>query len=141
MEEGYPCFPRNCTGEQGLTCSRRAHQKTALRNLCTDLGKLFRALQEVNNFLELIFGLLLACNILEGGLIAFSVIFLGKGFSKASHHLSATHGSCTSHHGDHKEYEDDPWKKLQKDVPEWSGFSNTCNLNSILKKLRNKVHV
>ena len=65
----------------------------------TDLGILVRLLEVIPHLGEKLLGFILTCNILKGYLIiAISFIFSGIGFSEASEHSAASHGTHTGGH-------------------------------------------
>ncbi len=67
-EERNPCFPCNGFCKQGFTCSGRAYKQNTLRNLCSEIRELFRALQEFNDFLKFFLFLLCPGNVREPNL-------------------------------------------------------------------------
>jgi hypothetical protein len=64
-EEWDSGFTRNSPSEQGLAGTRRASQKNTLRKLATKSRKRCWVLQELDNVLELLLGLIHALHIAE----------------------------------------------------------------------------
>ena len=69
VEEVDARLTRNGSGKQGLTCSRRSHKEDALGNPGSDFNESFRVLEEINDFLKLVFAFLLSCHIGKGNLL------------------------------------------------------------------------
>ena len=73
----------NCTRQQRLTSPRRALKQRALRDLTTKAAKFLRVTQEFNDFFQLFFGFINACDIIK----RYTSMFLGQqfrlGFTKA----------------------------------------------------------
>ena len=73
----------NRARQQRLTCPRRALKQRALRDLTTKAAKFLRVAQEFNDFFQLFFGFINACDIIK----RHTSMFLGQqfrlGFTKA----------------------------------------------------------
>src|SRR5208337_80132 len=64
-KEGDVGFAGDGPRQQGFTCSRRANQQHALGNASAQLLKLLRLTQELNDFVQLFFGLIHASHVFE----------------------------------------------------------------------------
>src|SRR4051812_2159884 len=64
-EEGYPRLTGHGAGEQGLAGARRAKEQDALRDPRTQRGKLLGILQELDDLLQLLLGLVYAGHVGE----------------------------------------------------------------------------
>ena len=58
-------FAGDCLGEEGFTRSGRAHEQDALGNPAAELGELFGALKEFDDFLDFFLGLVDSGHVLE----------------------------------------------------------------------------
>src|SRR5690606_13508715 len=68
-EEGHAGLAGDGPRQQRLARSRRAHHQHTLRNTAAQLLELLRVLEERDDLLELVFGLVDACNVGEGDLV------------------------------------------------------------------------
>ena len=59
-EEGHAGFARHGLGHQRLACAGRADQQHALGDACAQGGKLLRLLEELDDFLQFLLGLVVA---------------------------------------------------------------------------------
>ena len=74
--EGHPRLACTGTGQQGLTGTRRAHQQHTVGDAGTQRIELIGALEELHNFLELLFFLVLTGHIGKGGSLFVLVLVL-----------------------------------------------------------------
>ena len=82
-EEGHARLPRDRAGQQRLAGAGRAHQQGALGDLAAQTLELARILQEVDDLLQFVLGLVHAGDVLEG---LAALVFgqqLGLGLAKA----------------------------------------------------------
>ena len=86
-------------GQQGLTGSRRAHQKSSLRQLGTDLCIFTRIVKEVHHLREGLLRLILSRHIRKCDAGLFLHIYLGVALADTAHHAAAL--SDTAHHKEH----------------------------------------
>src|SRR5208283_1773790 len=112
MEESHVRLACDGFCEKGLARSRHADKEDSLWDLGSEPGKLLRALQELHDFLQLVLGLILACNVDErDALVRVQVPFCpalpeGKRLVSIALYLP-------EHEPDEKEA-DDPGKELDK---------------------------
>ena len=67
--ERHPCFTGHCARQQGFTCTWRAVQQDPFGHTTTELLEFFRRAQELNDFLEVCFDTLEACDIIKGNML------------------------------------------------------------------------
>ena len=65
-EEGHARLARDGLGHERLACARGAYQQHALGNACAQCGEFLRLLEEFDDLLQLLFGLVGAGNIAKG---------------------------------------------------------------------------
>ena len=85
---------RNRAGQQGLAGARRADEQRALRQLGAYFGVLARVVQEVDNFLKRILGLVLSGHVREGDARLRFGVQLGSALAEA-------HGGHVAHASAH----------------------------------------
>jgi hypothetical protein len=95
--EGHPCLACTGAGQQGLTGTRRAHQQHTVGDAGTQRIELIGALEELHNFLELLFFLVLTGHIGKGGSLFVLVLVLYLGLAHV-HDAAAT--GAAAHHGE-----------------------------------------
>ena len=112
VEEAHAGLACDRLGDEGLTGSRRTHEQDSLGDLGADLGVFLRVLEELDDLLELVLGLLLACHILEGDLDVLVSVLLGVALAEL-HHLPVSGGLTQEHDGESDE--DQPRQELKYD--------------------------
>ena len=95
--EGHARLTGTGAGQQGLAGTRRAHQQNAVGDAGTEGVELVRALEELDDFLQLFLLLVLTGHIGEGGGLLVLVLVLDLGF--ADIHDAAATGTAP-HHGE-----------------------------------------
>ena len=89
-EELDPCLAGNRLGKQRFARARGTKEQDALRNACAEFVEFIRHLEELDDFLELLFGFIRARNIGERHLFLIAHHEAYARFSKV-HHASAAH--------------------------------------------------
>ena len=118
-EERNTGFAGNSAGQQGFTGARGADKQNALGHFGTDILVTLGVMQEVNDFLQALFGFVLTGNIGKfDGLAILNDILFGTGFAAAKNHAVGAAGHFTdplAHHAvepddqdDHGQQRDDP---------------------------------
>ena len=98
-EERHVGLAGDGAGEQGLAGSRRAHQQHALGDAAAELLELLGLLEELDDLLQLLLGLLDAGDVLERHLLAGGVEELGLALAEGERLVAA---------GLHLAHEEDP---------------------------------
>src|SRR5215470_12177002 len=89
-EEGHARLAGDRAGEERLPRPGSAHQEDALRDPAAELGELLRVLQEGDDLLELLLGLVDAGDVVEGDLVRVLGEELGTALPER-HRLAAAH--------------------------------------------------
>ena len=95
--EGHPGLACTGTRQQGLAGTRRAHQQHAVGDAGTQRIELIRALEELHNFLEFLFFLVLTGHVGKGSSLFVLVLVLYLGLAYI-HDAAAT--GAAAHHGE-----------------------------------------
>ena len=98
--EGHPGLTGAGTGQQGLAGARRAYQQHAMGDAGAQGIELFRAFEELHNFLKFLFFLVLTGHIGKGGSLFVLVLVLYLGLAYV-HDAAAT--GTAAHHGEQQE--------------------------------------
>ena len=93
IEEGDIGLAGHGLGKQGLAGTGGAHQKSALGKLGADGGVFLGVVEEVNNLLQGLLGLVLTGHVLEGDAGLLFHEHLGLGLAEAAHHALAAHAA------------------------------------------------
>ena len=64
-EEGHTGFASHSLGQQGLACAWRAYQESTLGYLTAQLGVFLGMAEKFHNLLELLFGAIQTCHVVE----------------------------------------------------------------------------
>ena len=129
-KERHTCFACNSAGEQSLTGTRRANQQGALRNAAAQGIKLFRVLQEFNEFLQVLLGFVAASYIVKGGLL-FAVKLASLALAKAEGALAAaTH--LAVHHQVEEYNQENCRQECDNGVDPGAGFVNDFDLDALV---------
>ena len=109
-EEWYLCLACYSLGKEGLTCSRRTYQQGSLWNLTTEVGVFLWVLEEIDDFLNLLFGTLLSGYVLEGdtdgvSLLIHTSLALADTEDTASHATAESCAHSARHPHDEEEEE------------------------------------
>ena len=121
-EERHASLSGHGLGQQGLTCSRRADEQCARRNLSSEVGVFLRVLQEVDNLLHLLLGAFLSGHVLEGyaHLVGF-LIELCLALADAEDASATAETSATAHaaaeHPEEEE-EEEQWAEVDENAPD-----------------------
>ena len=117
--EGHTGFTSTSTGQQGLTGTRRAYQQHAMRDTGTQRIELIRALEELHNFLEFLFFLVLTGHIGKGGSLFVLVLVLYLGLAHV--HDAAATGAAT-HHGEQQKAGAAQHSQIEQDLHPGDGL-------------------
>ena len=90
-EEGHPRFPCHGLCKQRLAGAGRAHKEGTLGELGADIGIALGIVEEVDDLLQGLLGLVLSGHILKGNAGLLLHIHLGLALAKAAHHAVAAH--------------------------------------------------
>ena len=88
-KKGTPASPATALASRVLPGARRAHQQGALGQLGADLGVLLGVVQDVDDLLEGLLGLVLAGHVQESDAGLFLHIDLGVGLAQVAHAADA----------------------------------------------------
>src|SRR5438552_3725639 len=89
-EERHPGLAGDCAGEQRLAGPRGADEQHTLGDATAELGELLRVLEERDDLLELLLGLVDAGDVVEGDLVCVLGEQLGAALAEG-HRLAAAH--------------------------------------------------
>ena len=116
VEEGHPCLAGNGAGQQGLARARRANQQHSLGDAGAQGQEPLRVLEELDDFLEFLFGLVHSRHIVEGNGGAVEGQHPGPAASEAEGLVVASLG--LAHHEQDQAAEEDQRQEVKQDSEE-----------------------
>ena len=106
-EEGDPRLSGHSLGQQGLAGARGAHQQGALGQLGADLGVFLGVVEDVDDLLQGLLGLILTGHVPEGDAGLFFHIDLGVGLPHAAQAAPHLGGHVAEQEGEEHHHNDD----------------------------------
>ena len=89
-EKRHLCLTRDCLGQQGLTCTRRANHQHTLWYAATDTLKFLRIFEEINDFADLFLRLVATRDIFKRQRVFIARQHFGFAFTKTHRALART---------------------------------------------------
>ena len=130
VEEGDVRLARDGLGQQGLPRARHADEEHALGDLGAEAGELLRALEELDDLLQLVLGLVLAGHVGEGDALARVQVALGPALPEGEG-LVAVSLHLAEHEPDEEE-PDDPGEELDENGEGRDGLGAARDLHSLV---------
>ena len=139
-EERHVGLAGHSLGQQGLTSARRAHQQGALGQLGANLGVLLGVVEDVDDLLEGLLGLVLAGHIPEGDPGLFLHIDLGVGLAQVAHSADAALSAHAEHEQEQSHHHQDGQDIGQEQVEQIGGIVHRLGVGAVRQVLLQLVH-